>query len=95
MAARLAARDPEVRRVLLFGSFARGDFTPRSDIDLLVVLASSDLPVPDRIARALGACGSYPTDVFPLTEEELRQRLAAGDPFWTRAMAEGIECYPV
>jgi predicted nucleotidyltransferase len=47
---RIAANHPEVSRIVLFGSFARGDFGARSDMDLLVVLRSSDLSIRDRIA---------------------------------------------
>jgi predicted nucleotidyltransferase len=91
-ATRIAARHPEVLRVVLFGSFARGDYSTRSDLDLLVILKYSDLPIRDRIAEFLRECDAYPTDVFPLTEEELQARLREGDPFWTRALQEGIDC---
>ena len=94
MAARIAAKHPEVDRVILFGSFARGDFTAHSDIDLVIVLRSSSLPIRERIAEFLKDCTAYPTDVFPLTERELQVRIGEGDPFWTRAIREGIECYP-
>ena len=92
MAARIAARDAEVTRVLLFGSWARGDFSARSDLDLLVLLKSSTLPIKDRIGEFLKDCGAYPTDVFPLTEDELQERLQEGDPFWTRAVREAVDC---
>jgi predicted nucleotidyltransferase len=93
MAARIAANHPEVRRIILFGSFARQDFGVHSDLDLLIVLSSSDVPVRERIAEFLEECSVYPTDVFPLTEAELDARLQSGDPFWTQAVREGIECY--
>ncbi len=92
-AKRIAANHPEVTRILLFGSFARGDFGTRSDMDLLIVLKSSDLPIRDRIAEFLKNCSEYPTDVFPLTEMELETRLKSSDPFWVRALREAIECY--
>lgn len=92
MAAQITAGNPEVTRVLLFGSFARGDFTARSDMDLLIVLKSSLKPIRDRIVEFLEYCKAYPTDVFPLTEEELQMRLQEGDPFWTQALREGIDC---
>ena len=92
MAVQIAARHAEVTRVLLFGSFARGDFSARSDLDLLIVLKSSSLPVTDRIGEFLKECAAYPTDVFPLTEEELRERLEQGDPFWLRAVGEAVDC---
>lgn len=94
MAAGIRAAQPEVSRVLLFGSFARGDFGARSDIDLLVVLKASDRAIEDRVAGFLEHCTAYPTDVFPLTEAELDERLRAGDPFWTRAIREAIDCSP-
>ncbi len=40
----LRAAHPEVRQVFLFGSFARGDHTPESDLDLLVVVSGTELP---------------------------------------------------
>ena len=86
----MTARHPEVSRVVLFGSFARGDFTSYSDIDLLVILKCSDIPVRERIAEFLRDCAAYPTDVFPLTEDELNTHLQAGDSFWTRAIKEGV-----
>ena len=91
MAARIAARHPDVTRVLLFGSCARGDFSAQSDLDLLILLKSSSLPVSDRIAEFLNDCTAYPTDVFPLTEGELQERLRDGDPFWTQAVKEAVE----
>lgn len=36
-----SARDFDPLRIILFGSHARGDATPDSDIDLLVVLAEA------------------------------------------------------
>lgn len=78
---------------MLFGSFARGDFSARSDIDLFVVLRCSGAPTRERIAEFLKDCAEYPTDVFPLTEDELQTHLSESDPFWTQAVREGIECY--
>jgi predicted nucleotidyltransferase len=85
-------KHPDVSRVLLFGSCARGDFGARSDLDLLVVLKSSDRSIPERIGELIGECTAYPTDVFPLTEAELAARVRERDPFWTRALREAIDC---
>ena len=92
MAERIRTTHPDVIRVLLFGSYARGDFTTHSDLDLLIVLKSSDLPMRERIGTFLEACSAYPTDVFPVTEQELADRLHEGDPFWTQAVREGVDC---
>ncbi len=62
-------------RVILFGSHARGEAGPRSDIDLLVVLSE----VTDKrratveILRALGDF-AVPTDVVVTTPEEIARR---------------------
>lgn len=93
MAEQIAATHPEVSRVILFGSVARQDFGVRSDLDLLILLKSSQLPIRERIGEFLEECSSYPTDVFPLTEAELESYLQSGDSFWTQALREGIECY--
>ncbi|HXK59932.1 MAG TPA: nucleotidyltransferase domain-containing protein [Acidobacteriota bacterium] len=47
----MAETRPEVQRVLLFGSFARTDYSARSDIDLLIVLRT--LPNPSSQTRPL------------------------------------------
>ena len=90
MADQIADRRPDVTRVLLFGSYARGDFSARSDLDLLILLEESHLRLSDRIGDFLADCASFPTDVFPLTEDELRGRVNEGNPFWTRALEEAV-----
>ncbi len=92
-ARRIGAAHPEVLKVLLFGSFARGDYGTRSDLDLLVILRESAKPARDRIADILQLASTYPTDVFPLTEAEIESRLEEGDPFLRRAIGEGVVLY--
>jgi predicted nucleotidyltransferase len=48
VAARARALHPEIRRVFLIGSLARGDWTAESDADLVVVV---DLRTPDLLER--------------------------------------------
>lgn len=92
-AERLAASDPTVTRVLVFGSFAREDYTVKSDLDLLVILSSSDKPRRERVPGVLDAMPPYPVDVFPFTEAELEAARREGDPFVLRALREGIEVF--
>ena len=42
-----------IERLGLFGSFARGDAGPESDIDIIISLAKPDLLLYSRIARQL------------------------------------------
>ena len=59
---RLTALDPE--RIVLFGSFARGDFHEGSDIDLMVILDTNERYV-DRLGRVLAAVDPDRFDIEP------------------------------
>jgi predicted nucleotidyltransferase len=62
--------------VYLFGSRARGKFDPNSDIDILIVVPSSELPgyKRDRVAlRALRGLG-VAVDVIVLTRDEFDRK---------------------
>lgn len=78
----VASLDPE--RILLFGSFARGDQNRASDIDLVVV-AHTSLPFCDRIGRVLEACHPIspgrPVEALVYTPEEWQRMLAEGRSF--------------
>ena len=85
-------RHPELQRVILFGSFARGDFGLYSDADLLLVLGQSETypffrRIPDFIDDLLAP--PVPVDVFPYTEEELGRTLESGNMFIRRILREG------
>jgi predicted nucleotidyltransferase len=93
-AARIAAAYPQVFRIIVFGSFARGDYGPRSDLDLLIIFKESEQSMRELLAELLRFSPAYPTDFVPLTQFEVDARLAEGDPFLSRAIAEGIVLYP-
>ncbi|NWG14623.1 MAG: nucleotidyltransferase domain-containing protein [Acidobacteria bacterium] len=85
--------DLEVQGVALFGSLARGDYSLRSDADILVCLRSSpEEKVADRIPPLLAAFleAPVPVDVLPLTASEICQRLQDPSPFWSRISREAI-----
>jgi predicted nucleotidyltransferase len=87
----MVARHPEVERVLLFGSLARGEAAPGSDADLLLILSSAGQPFPERIPRYLPTGLPLGVDVFPHTTDEIERMQAAGNPFIVRALHEGID----
>ena len=89
----LARRRPEVRRVILFGSMARGDAVPGSDVDLLVVLSESQEKFLDRIPRYNTSGIPIGVDVFPYTEAELKRMLNEGNSFVRQALAEGVTLF--
>lgn len=75
--ARLAS-DPNVLRVVLFGSFAEGRAVPGSDVDILIVVRQDSRRMMDRIAdyQEIFSGMGIGTDVFPYTESELENPLA-------------------
>lgn len=83
------------RRVVLFGSWARGEAGVDSDIDLLVVL-DDDAPAEKLTPRASyesrrGYAG--PTDVIPMREAALNMRARAIGSFAHLVLRDGITVY--
>ncbi|HEX6508706.1 MAG TPA: nucleotidyltransferase domain-containing protein [Chloroflexota bacterium] len=62
-------------RIILFGSYARGDFDDRSDLDFLVILPSVEDPFEDmtRLERALLSL-PVPADVLVYSRDDVRER---------------------
>ncbi len=87
--AELPKRRPEVRRVILFGSMASGIPVPGSDVDLLLVLSTSDKPFLQRMGDYMPERFPVGVDVFAYTEGELEKMLAEGNWFVRRALREG------
>ena len=83
---------PDVMKVYLFGSLAKGMHVPGSDADLLIVLGEDERRMVDRIPEYLRAFldAPVPVDVFPLTKREIADRMGRGDPFLQRALDVGI-----
>ena len=70
LAALLKAKH-EVRKVYLYGSFARGDFNEGSDIDLIIV-GEFEGRMPERIKKVLDLT-SLPIEPLVYTEEEFAE----------------------
>ncbi len=88
--ARLAKRHREVEKVLVFGSFARGECVPGSDIDLLLILQESNAPILDRIPKYMPDSFPVGVDVFPYTKHEITDMVRRGNAFITKALQEGV-----
>jgi predicted nucleotidyltransferase len=73
-ASRLAQERPGVRRIGYFGSYARGDWGPGSDLDMLVVVDRADEPFARRAARWDTTDLPVPVDLLVYTEAEWRAR---------------------
>ncbi|MBI3048238.1 MAG: nucleotidyltransferase domain-containing protein [Acidobacteria bacterium] len=81
-------------RIVLFGSRARGDARPDSDVDLLII-EDSDLPRYRRSPRYLKALvGVFPaTDVVVWTPAEVAAWRDVRHAFITTALREGRTLY--
>lgn len=86
-------REYSPERVILFGSYAYGEPTRDSDVDLLVIKATSDRPF-DRaltLRRLLrGTEREVPIEFIVLTPQEVDERLAAGDSFLDMVLRRGV-----
>lgn len=80
---------PGVVRVGYFGSYARGDYVPGSDFDVLIEVADSDIPYwRDRGPHFYPAGFPVGIELFVYTSAELARLRAAGDAFLRAVDAE-------
>lgn len=87
-----------LRQVILYGSYAREDFGPDSDIDIMILLDLSDLD-----AKAYGQQLSYMTydfnlehnlDIKPIAKsEEHFKKWMVNYPFYANIHKEGVVLY--
>ncbi|MDA2936746.1 nucleotidyltransferase domain-containing protein [Acidobacteria bacterium AH-259-A15] len=89
-ARRLKSEENQVEAVHLFGSFASGTATPRSDADIVVEIADEAEDLKDQIensARYIFLEAPVPVDLFVMTFT----RLAKGGGVATLASRQGIQ----
>ncbi len=91
-AERVAAVRPELRRAGYFGSYARGDWGPGSDLDLLLIVERSTEPFERRGAAWDVTDLPVPADVLVYTEVEW-QKLAQRTRFRDTVMREAVWVY--
>jgi predicted nucleotidyltransferase len=86
-------RARHVRAVYLFGSHARGEARPDSDVDLCIVAdgAERQLEAARDFRRALRAVEDKPAlSLVPITPEPLQEKRAVGDHFFQTVLQEGV-----
>lgn len=83
-------------KIILFGSYAYGNPTKESDIDLLIIKETSK-PFHKRWAEVCdmvhGILGATPFSPFVITSKELKRRLARGDHFFKEILSKGEVFY--
>ena len=82
-----------LRAVYLFGSHARGEAQPDSDVDLCVVAegAERQLEAARRFRVAMGDVWPCPPlTLLPITPQRLAEKRACHDHFFATVMEEGV-----
>jgi uncharacterized protein len=81
-------------KIILFGSAAREDATPDSDMDFLIIKNDTPHKGRDRmieVSRLIDR--NLPADFLVYRPDEFEKRLAMGDPFLEMVVAEGKVLY--
>ena len=86
-------REYNAEKVILFGSYARGEETLDSDVDILVIAPTKERMIDrmasvSRIIRDLR--NGLPISPIVLTSEEFRRKLEEGDAFIRTVVEEGV-----
>lgn len=91
---------PHLKKVILYGSYARGDFRTDSDVDLMILLDLSELDL-----KAYSQKLSYMTydfnldhdlDIKPIAKsEEHFRKWIVNYPFYANIQKEGMVLYGV
>ena len=82
-----------LRMVYLFGSHARGEARPDSDVDLCIVAdgAERQLEAAQRFSRAMRSIRPKPSfTLIPITPERLAEKREVRDHFFQTVLTEGV-----
>ncbi len=86
-------REFHPNRVILFGSYAQGEATEDSDVDLLVVMPFEGRSVEKSVEVRLKIEFPFPVDLLVRTPETVRVRIAMGDDFIRNILQRGKVLY--
>ncbi len=87
------AKEFKPKKIILFGSYARGKPRSESDVDLLVIMNTSlkEWEQSLKIRRSLGVM--FGMDLIVRTPKKLAQRVKMGDSFLQDVLKEGKVLY--
>ena len=81
-------------KIILFGSYARGDYRPQSDVDLLVVMPLNGKPTLRQAIEILQSIEyHFGLDLIVRSPQELKRRIELGDFFLQEAIEQGVVLY--
>lgn len=87
-------KEYHAQNVILFGSYARGESTEDSDLDILVIAPTKERFY-ERMATVLRSVRDLshgiPLSPIVLSPEEVKSRLKVGDQFIKKILEKGIE----
>lgn len=87
-----------LNRVILYGSYARGDFRPDSDVDVMILLDLDDVALKD---YTIALCdmtydfnADHGVDIMPYAKSDAHfRRWADAYPFYANVRREGVTLY--
>jgi predicted nucleotidyltransferase len=87
-----------LRQIILYGSYARGDYREDSDIDIMILLDISDLEIKDYFEQLVNMTFDfnmyYDTDIKPIAKsEEHFKKWVLNYPFYANIKKEGVILY--
>lgn len=80
-------------RVVMFGSYARGQNRPDSDVDLCVIIPGivSQQEAARKLRKSIGRIRNKPAlSLLPISSERLAQKQYINDPFYSTVFQEGV-----
>src|SRR2546430_444623 len=87
------AREFRPERILLFGSYADGEPTDDSDVDLLIIMSFSGRPVRKAIEIRSRVRPKIPVDLIVRTPAQIAERIAKDDWFMRDIVEKGRTLY--
>lgn len=87
-----------LKTVILYGSYARGDFRPDSDIDIMILVDLTDMEI-EKLGKQLSWCTydfneEHDSDIKPITKSATHfRKWLEVYPFYTNVQKEGVQLY--
>lgn len=80
-------------RIILFGSYAYGEPTEDSDVDILVIMPFAGKPVHKAIEIRTKIDPRFPVDLIVRTPQQVQERVAMNDWFMREIVEKGRTLY--
>jgi predicted nucleotidyltransferase len=90
---RRVGREFGAERVILFGSYAKGNAGPDSDVDLLVIGPFEGRSVDKSVEIRMKLRSNFPMDLLVRTPQKVRERIEMGDAFMREILDQGVVLY--